>query len=58
MISENYNYLSFLQNNYDKNLQIPSSLILKYVDPVIILDIVLFNINSIEKKMSIIIKFL
>ena len=58
MISENYNYLSFLQNNYDKNLQIPSSLILKYIDPVIILDIVLFNINSIEKKMSIIIKFL
>ena len=58
MISENYNYLSFLKNNYDKNLPIPSSLILKYVDPIIILDIVLCNIISIEKKMLIIIKFL
>ena len=50
--------LSFLNKPYNEKYNIPSSLIIRFIDPVIILKDILNNMLSMTDQMNVIIKYL
>jgi hypothetical protein len=50
--------LSFLNKPYNEKYNIPSSLIIRFIDPIIILKDILNNLSSMKEQMNIIIRYL